>query len=411
MFRFMNRQILILLLFAVCSPLPAGDWPQILGPNRNGVAEGEKLANSWPATGPKLAWERPVGTGFAGLAVSAGKAILFHRQENDELIEAHNAETGDKLWKVSTRTTYVPSISEDDGPLCVPAIADGIVVTFGAAGRLTAVELATGKQLWSRTLAQEYGAPSGYFGAGSSPLIHDGKVFINLGADRKSAGLIAVDLKSGETRWTKTNELASYSAPIVTELEGKPTLIFITRLNVVAVDPQDGTIRWQFPFGMRGPTVNAATPVLDGKKLFVTASYGIGGVYADLSAVAAKEIWADEQPFASQFTTPVPAGNAWYGIDGRKDRGRGTLRCVSLKDHKEFWSEPDFGVGHLIAADGKLLILKDEGELILVQVDSNKFSPLSSHRIDDGVTRAIPALANGRIYLRGSSKLFCFDLR
>lgn len=399
-----------LLLWGICT-VEGGDWPQILGPHRNGTAEGEKLAEKWPAAGPKVVWERPVGSGFAGIAVAEGKAVVFHREGNDELIEAHQAATGERLWKVSTKTTYVPSISEDDGPLCVPTIAEGIVVCFGAAGRLTAVELASGKELWSRTLSQEYGAPSGYFGAGSSPVVYGWKVFVNLGADRKSAGLIAVDLKTGKTIWNKTKEQASYASPIVTEIEGEPTLIFITRLNVLGVVPEDGRVLWEFPFGKRGPTVNAAAPVIDGKRLYVTASYGIGGVYAELSKDGAKEIWADEMPFAAQYSTPVPAGGAWYGIDGRKDIGRGTLRCVSLEERKEYWSEPEFGVGHLIAADGKLVILKDEGELLLVRADSKKFSPVSEFQIDDGTTRAIPALSNGLLYVRGSKKLGCYDLR
>lgn len=411
MFQSLSRLLPVLMIFVWCSSVHAGEWPQILGPHRNGVAEGEKLADSWPVEGPKLVWDAPVGSGFAGVAVAGGKAIVFHRQENEELIDAYEAGTGKRVWRVATRTTYVPSISEDDGPLCVPTIAEGIVVTFGAAGRLTAVELDSGKQLWTRELALEYGAPSGYFGAGSTPVVHEGKVFLNLGADRKSAGLIAVELKNGKTLWTKTKEQASYSAPIIAEIDGEPTLIFMTRMNVVAVAPEDGTIRWQFPFGKRGPTVNAAAPVIDGKHLYVTSSYGVGGVYSELSPNSAKEIWADELPFSAQYTTPVPAGGAWFGIDGRKDVGRGTLRCVSLKDRKEFWSEPEFGVGHLIVADDTLIILKDEGELILARAETKKFSPLARQTIDDGTTRAIPALSNGLLYLRGSTRLKCLDLR
>lgn len=389
----------------------AGDWPQILGPNRNGVADGEKLADEWPASGPKLVWECPVGTGFAGVSVAEGTAVVFHRRGDEELIEGYRADNGERLWKVATVTNYQPSISEDDGPLCVPTISEGIAVCFGAAGRLTAVEVKSGGKLWSRALGEEYSAPSGYFGAGSTPIVHRGKIFVNLGADRKEAGLVAVELKTGKTVWAKTREQASYAAPILTEIDGEPLLVFITRLSALGVNPDDGAVVWQVPFGKRGPTVNAATPVIDGGNLFLTASYDVGGRYLKLSATSVEEIWSDERPFSSQYTTPVPAGGAWFGIDGRKDVGVGTLRCVSLRDRKEHWSEPGFGVGHLLTADDKLVILKDEGELILAGVDVKQFAPLARHQIDDGITRGVPALSNGLLYVRGATKVFCFDLR
>lgn len=410
----MSRLLLAAIVLAVGvggERLRGGDWPQILGPNRNGIAEGEKLADQWGESGPKRVWERPVGTGFAGVAVADGKAVVFHRVENEELIEGHEAATGKVLWKVSKRTTYVPQISEDDGPLCVPTIAEGVVVCFGAGGRATGVELATGKELWSRTLASEYNAPSGYFGAGSTPLVYEGKVYLNLGGDRKGAGLIALDLKTGKTVWAATNEQASYAAPILIPVGGEQGILFVTRLNAVAVNPEDGSEFWRFPFGMRGPTVNAATPILDEGHLFLTASYNIGGVYSKLTRDSAEEVWRDEAPFSSQFTTPVAAGGAWYGIDGRKDLGVGILRCVSLKERKTFWSEEGFGVGHLIVAGDKLVILKDEGELLLVRVNSQKFEPLARHEVEDGTTRAIPALSNGLLYVRGSGRVQCFDLR
>ena len=120
----------VLLLGLGQSEADAGDWPQILGPNRNGVAEGEKLLASWPAAGPKLVWERAVGSGFAGVAVADGKAVLFHRVGNEEVVEAMQADTGRVLWKQTFATDYTSQISSDSGPRCVPVLHDGMAYLF-----------------------------------------------------------------------------------------------------------------------------------------------------------------------------------------------------------------------------------------------------------------------------------------
>src|SRR5687767_6880917 len=111
------------------SPLWAGDWPQILGPQRNGVAEGERLA-AWPKGGPQTLWQRQVGRGFAGVAVAAGKLVVFHRSGSEEVAECLEAASGKPLWKQSFPTKYVSTIAPDDGPRCVPLIHEDRVYLF-----------------------------------------------------------------------------------------------------------------------------------------------------------------------------------------------------------------------------------------------------------------------------------------
>src|ERR1700733_10021417 len=133
----------------------AGDWPQILGPHRDGRADHETLADAWPAGGPKLVWERPVGRGYAGVAVVGERGALFHRVESEEVVEAFAAKTGKSSWKYAIPTSYVSGISPDDGPRCVPIIHGDRVIVFGVQGNLTCVRLADGNKPLSRdTLAE-----------------------------------------------------------------------------------------------------------------------------------------------------------------------------------------------------------------------------------------------------------------
>src|SRR5262249_12570199 len=153
--------------------------------------------------------------------------------------------------------------SSDDGPRCTPVIHGDSVFLLGPGGELACVAFETGKQIWHRQVYQEFKAPDGYFGAGSSPIVESEKLLLNVGG-AGGAGLVAFSLTDGKTLWKATDEAASYSSPVATTIEGVRHLIFVTRLNVVSVDPANGEVRFRFPFGARGPTVNAANPLVLG---------------------------------------------------------------------------------------------------------------------------------------------------
>jgi outer membrane protein assembly factor BamB len=253
----------------------AGDWPQILGPNRNGVAQDETLADAWPKSGPKQLWETPVGSGYAGVAIAGKTLIVFDRHDDSETVTARDAETGDELWRKTYPSTYRPQIEDSDGPRCVPVIADGRAFTFGAEGVLSAWELTTGKPLWSRKTHAEFNPPDAYFGAGSTPVVDGKRLLVNVGG-RAKEGIVAFDTATGKVLWTSTNDAASYSSPIVVTVNDVEHALFITRLHFVSLDPATGEERFRTAFGARGPTVNGANPVMIGDAALLTASYGVG---------------------------------------------------------------------------------------------------------------------------------------
>ena len=130
-------------------PARSPDWPQFLGPSRNGVYVGPPLNEKWPATGPRIIWRKQVGQGFSGPVVARQRLILFHRVGDREVVESLDALTGAPQWRYAYPTTYRDDFGFDEGPRAVPVVADGIVYTFGAEGQLHAVDLSTGKTLWS----------------------------------------------------------------------------------------------------------------------------------------------------------------------------------------------------------------------------------------------------------------------
>jgi outer membrane protein assembly factor BamB len=408
----------VLWLFTV--PSGAGDWPQILGPGRNGIAAAdEKLADRWPEGGPKLVWQREgLGSGFAGVAVAAGKVVLFHRVDDEEIAECLDAATGKPLWKASFPTTFRGGVSPDHGPRCVPVVHKDQILLYGAGGDLRCLAAADGKRLWSRAAFKDFGAPDGYFGAGSSPIVIGERVLVNVGGHRRGAGIVAFSLDKGETLWKATDNEASYSSPITATIGGTEQAteqaieqaIFVTRLQTLAINPASGKVSWSIRFGSRGANVNAANPLVIDGHLFLSASYGIGAVYAKLTDRGPEVVWKNDDVMSSQYTTCVAKDGYLYGIDGREDLGEAQLRCIDPKAGKVVWSKDGLGKGTLILADGKILIQTTAGRLHLTEASPTGYRELASAEVAGPKTFALPALAGGRLYVRGPDVLKCLDL-
>jgi outer membrane protein assembly factor BamB len=411
--------LIAMLSIAFFAQAEAGDWPQILGPNRNGVAVDEQLAGALPAAGPATVWRRDAGSGFAGVAVSKGTAILFHRVGDEEIVEAMHAATGKVHWKSPFPASYVPSYTDDAGPRAVPIITRDRVFVYGAMGGLRALELSTGKVLWERKTYEEFnskrpfhGEPAeGYFGIASSPLVEGDKVIVNVGGDEDNSGIVAFAAETGRTVWRATRARASYSSPVAVTVSGMRHVIVVTRLSVVSLDPATGRVRFEFPFGRTGPTVTAANPVILDGHLFVTASYGIGSALAKIGGDSADVLWRDREILASQYATCVEKDGHLFGIHGRQDGPPAELRCFDPKTRKVLWREPEFGYATLIRCGDRLLILKTDGTLVLAAANPNGYKELASARICEDTARALPALSGGLLYVRDTSQLKCLDLR
>jgi outer membrane protein assembly factor BamB len=171
------------------------------------------------------------------------------------------------------------------------------------------------------------------------------------------------------------------------------------------IDPRSGTTLFQLPFGQRGPTVNAATPICFGNRLFLTASYGIGAKLIEFSERDHREIWANDESLSSQYNTPVFYRDNLLGIHGREDLGAADLRCVDAHNGVVKWNRPGFGVANLILADGSLICVTVDGQLVVVVAAAPKYTELSRCQISSSTPRALPALSAGRLYVKDNEQL------
>lgn len=377
-------------------------WPQFLGPQRNGTSpERISLRN------PKLLWKKDVGAGFSAPVVADGKLILFHRLQNKEVVDCLEPATGKRLWALEYATGYRDDFGFDEGPRGTPAVADGRVYTFGAEGTLHAADLASGARIWRVDTHQKFGVKKAFFGAAASPLVENGSVIVNVGGPN-GAGIVAFDGKTGNVRWSATNDDAGYSSPIAATVGGRRTILCFTRAGLAAIEPGNGRVRFQFPWRSRSnASVNSAVPVVDGDLIFLSASYGTGAALLQISGDAVKMVWSSDDVLSNHYASDVLKGGYLYGFHGRQEFGQ-SLRCIEMKTGKVQWSMDGFGAGTVTLAGEQLLVLRESGEAMLAPASPKAFQPEARAALLSGIVRSYPALSDGRLYLRNDKALAAY---
>jgi outer membrane protein assembly factor BamB len=407
----MNRIFLALTtLWLGAGALGAADWPQFLGPNRDGVSPETGLLQAWPQKGPPLLWQKDVGESYSGPVVADGKLILFHRVGDKDVVACLDAATGKERWQFAYPTSYQDQLGKGDGPRATPVIAGSRVYTLGAQGRLHCLDLDSGKKIWDRSLVEEYKVPPSYFGVGTTPLVEGKLVLVNVGGPK--AGIVAFDRDTGKEAWRATDDGASYSSPVAATLGGKRTAVFFTRQGVVLLDPKTGAVRYTKRWRARyNASVNAATPLVIGDLVFFSASYETGALLLKVGSDKVEEVWSGDEEMSNHYATCVHHKGFLCGFHGRQEPGA-ALRCVELKTGKVRWTRPRYGCGSMVLADGRLIILTERGDLVLAEPTPQEYRELARvHVFDAPPCRAQIALADGRLFARDGAKLMCWGLR
>jgi outer membrane protein assembly factor BamB len=343
-----------------------------------------------------------------------GKLVLFHRLRDQEAVECLETRTGKPVWSFSYATSYGDDFGFDDGPRATPAIDGGRVYAFGAQGMLHCLELSSGKKLWSVDTAREFQAAKGFFGLACSPLVEGNAVLLNIGG-AKGAGIVAFDKANGKLLWKASDDEASYSSPVAATLNGQHLVLFLTRNGFVALDPVQGNIRYQYPWHSRiRASVNAATPLVIGDTIFLSACYGTGAVLLRLQEKEVEKTWSGDDLLSNHYATSVEHNGFLYGIHGRADPGyfpHAKLRCIDLKTRMVRWETDSVGAATITRAGDQLLILTEKGELIAAMATPEGFKPKGHAQILSNQVRAFPAVADGFFYARSTDELVCVDLR
>lgn len=399
------------LLLSLAGTLSAADWPQFLGPHRNGLSEETGLLAAFPADGPPVVWRVPGGVGMSGISVAQGRACTLVQRDGRQWAVCLNAATGAQLWATPLAPEFQNSMG--DGPRATPCIADGIVCTYSGEGLLSGLRWSDGQLLWSRHPVQDYGGKPADYGMACSPLVHAGQVIVTVGAPR--ATVAAFDLQTGEPRWqVGTGTAAGYSSPALLTLAGREQLVVFAGNALLGIDPTAGRELWRHPW----PTdydCNIAVPLaLDGG-VFISCGENHGCALLDVSPEGqVRERWSAtgaDSVLRNEWQTSLLINGSLYGYDNVGSAGPVThFTCIDPATGERRWQQKRFGKGNAIAADGKLWCTSMEGELILLQADPQQFVELGRTVVLQ-TTRQAPSLADGRLFLRDGAEILCLDIR
>ncbi len=411
----MTAKLHFILTLCLCAAqqLRAGDWPQFLGPTRDGVYAGPGLAAAWPKEGPPVVWQKSVGAGFSGPVLAGGQLILFHRLNDQEVVTCLDSRTGEPKWTNSYPSNYRDDFGFDEGPRATPCIDQGRIYTFGAEGMLTCLRLADGSKIWQVNTKTKFHPRKGFFGVACSPLVEGNAVLLNIGGG-DGAGVVAFDKATGRVLWKCSDDEASYASPAAATVRERRCAFFFTRAGLVGVDPGDGKIQFQYHWRSdMNASVNAATPLIIDDSIFLSACYGTGAILLQVRDKGVEKVWSGDDILSNHYANSVYRQGFLYGINGRADPGFSpapSLRCVELKTGKVRWQEDSVGAATVLLTGDKLLILTESGELIRASATPNAFKSDDRFQIMPTGVRAYPALADGFIYARSKDKLFCVNL-
>jgi outer membrane protein assembly factor BamB len=443
------------------APVPAeisiDDMPGYRGANRDGVVVGPPVNEDWTAHPPRIVWKHPVGGGYSQFAVVGGALVTLEQRGDQEAVVCYDAETGNELWQRAWPARFDEAMG-GPGPRSTPTIADGRVYALGAVGHLECLDLADGKSIWSHELLKELQLGNSMWAMTSSPLVVDDRLIVNIGG-WYGGGLIALDRQTGDVVWKseaisatketppqlvaaalqKLDELpppvdgehaaaanssernfAGYASPMLVTIDGVKQILNFDGMGLWGHALDDGRPLW-FNYFSNGPGVNSAQPVLlpEGR-ILISASYDVGSrllrVARNGDEWQVEALWGGEKKtnrqLRSKMSTPVFVDGYIYGLD------EGILVCIDPADGKRLWkgsrevpSRGRYNHGQLLVTNGLIVLLSEQGDLVLIRPQPDKLVELGTlHVLDGEKTWNPPALVRGKLFVRNHHEMACVDV-
>ena len=373
------------------------EWPHYNGPDLNLPIIKADWLTSFNSS---EAWTAQVGTGFSSLAVADGKIFTMGNVDNTDSVIALDLASGKELWRHSYPCKLNPRLYKG-GPNATPTYLSGQVFTLSREGHCFCLDANTGKVLWQRHLVKDakYQLPG--FGFSGSPLVADGIVYLNVGTHG-----VALDAKTGQTKWSSGTEKAGYASPI---LYGDKHILMFDGKHLSAVEKANGTVTWQFPW----PTkygINSPQPVVVGDKIFITTGYGMGCALIDLSSGKPQQVYKNKV-YECQMSGPVILGDYLYGVSAYRSKP-GELRCVELSTGKQVWAKGGFGHGALIAIGKTLVVQAEKGDVVMVDANPEAYKEIGRKKLLNEVCWTQPVVVAGKLLVRNSAgRVVCHDLK
>jgi outer membrane protein assembly factor BamB len=403
---------------AAAPAAPAADaagleWNQWRGKNRDGISPDTGLLKEWPAGGPKLAWKATgLGGGYAGFSFAGDRLFTLGDQADACMVMALEVATGKPLWSTKVGKPLGGfGKPEWDGPRCAPATDGTLVWALGQFGDLVCVEAATGKEVWRKSLTADFGGPLQQWGFAGCPIL-DGDLVLVVPGGKKGL-VLALNKATGATVWQsqEITDSAHYSSPVVAEIGGVRQVVVLTETSVAGIAVAGGKLLWKA--ARPGKVAVVPTPIVRDGLVFVSSGYGVGcnafKVTAADGKFQAEEAYAGKQ-MVNHHGGLVLVGDHLYGAD------ENSLKCIEFKTGKEVWKDKCVGKGSIVFADGNLVVRSERGAGTIVLVEASPAGYKEKGRFDqpDRSNRNSwphPVVFGGKLYIRDMDVLLCYDVK
>lgn len=395
-------------------------WPQWGGPNRNFMSDSKGLASKWPASGPRKLWSRPLGEGHSSIVSDGARLYTMYRplgvlamvrRSQEEVIAALDAGTGTTIWEhKSPSPTSGIDFSEGAGPHATPLVTADRVFAAGSRKEIFALNKANGQVVWSHDLIKDYGATAPDRGYACSPLLYNGTIIVTVGGPGQT--LAAFNERTGALAWKAGDYKMSPASPILIDVDGQKQLVDVGGDEIVGLDPSTGKTLWTHPHKTDWG-LNISTPIWSASDhlLFVSSAYGTGSRVLELrqtgGRTTATEKWFNNR-MRIHIGTAIRVGDYVYGSSG--DFGPAFITAVDVTSGKIAWQDRTFARAQLLYADGKLVILDEDGNLGLATVTPEGLNVLAKAPVLENLAWTPPTLVGTHLYARDRKTIAAFDL-
>jgi outer membrane protein assembly factor BamB len=394
---------------ASASHSPAADaraaWPDFRGPHRDGRYTGA-IRTSWPREGLPRMWRQPIGLGYASFVVANGRAFTIEQRRDREVAAAYDVSTGREIWTNSWDGEFRETMG-GDGPRATPTYHEGRIYVLGALGEFRCLDAASGEVIWRRDILADNGAPNLDWGMAASPLIVDDKVIVLPGGPRGKS-VVAYNKTTGEPIWKVLDDRQAYTSPMLVTLAGARQILVVSANRVMGLAPEDGQLLWDHPWSTN-QGINVAQPiVMEGNRIFMSAGYGHGAEVIEVTRTGetftTRSIWENNR-MKNKFTSSLLHQGHLYGLD------ESILACIEASTGELKWKAGRYGYGQVMLAGDHLIVLTEDGDVVLVRATPERHEELASFSAIEGKTWNHPVIADGRLLVRNLREMAAFDIR